>query len=222
MVLVVKHLPTKAGDKKETWVQRLGQEDPLEEAMTTHFSILAWRIPWTDEPDRVQSIGSQRVGHHWSNLACMQKLHLFLRWSSGDLRVSITYITRDITLPTKVLLVKAVVFPGDMYRCESWAIKKAKPQRIDAFELRCWTRLLSVPWTTRSSTQSIERKSVLNVHWKDWCWSWNSNILATWCKELTHLKRPWFWEKDGGQEEKGMTEDEMVRGHHRLNGHEFG
>ena len=49
-----------------------------------------------------------------------------------------------------------------------------------------------------------KRKSVLNFHWKDWCWSWNSNTLATWCKELTHLKRPWCWE-DWRQEEKGMT-----------------
>ena len=63
-------------------------------------------------------------------------------------------------------------------------------------------------------------KSVLNIRWKDWWWSWNSNTLATWCEELTHWKRPWFWEKlkVGG---KGMTEDEMVGWHHQLNGHNF-
>ena len=62
---------------------------------------------------------------------------------------------RDITLPTKVRLVKAMVFPVVMYGCESWTVKKAKHRRIDAFELRCWRRVLRVPWTARSSNQSI-------------------------------------------------------------------
>ena len=63
--------------------------------------------------------------------------------------------SREITLPTKVRLVKAMVFPVVMYGCESWTVKKAERQRIDAFELRCWRRLLRVPWTTRRSNQSI-------------------------------------------------------------------
>ena len=63
--------------------------------------------------------------------------------------------SRDITLPTKVHLVKAMVFPVVMYGCESWTVKKAERQRIDAFELRCWRRLLRVPWTARRSNQSI-------------------------------------------------------------------
>ena len=63
--------------------------------------------------------------------------------------------SRDITLPTKIHLVKAMVFLVVMYGCESWAIKKAEPRRIDAFELWCWRRLLRVPWTTRRSNQSI-------------------------------------------------------------------
>ena len=63
--------------------------------------------------------------------------------------------SRDITLPTKVHLVKAMVFPVAMYGCESWTIKKAEHQRIDAFELWCWRRLLRVPWTARRSNQSI-------------------------------------------------------------------
>ena len=75
--------------------------------------------------------------------------------------------SRDITLPTKVHLVKAMVFPVVMYGCENWTIKKAEHQRIDAFELSCWRRLLRVPWTTRRLNQSILRKSVLNIHWKD-------------------------------------------------------
>ena len=65
-----------------------------------------------------------------------------------------------------------------------------------------------------------KEKSVLNIHWKDWWWSWNSNTWATWCKELTHLKRSWYW-KDWRQEDKGPTEDEMVGWHHQLDGHEF-
>ena len=63
--------------------------------------------------------------------------------------------SRDITLPTKVRLVKTVVFPGVMYGCESWTMKKAERRRIDAFELWCWRRLLRVPWTARTSNQSI-------------------------------------------------------------------
>ena len=92
----------------------------------------------------------------------------------------------DTTFSTKVHLVKAMAFPVVMYGCESWAIKKAERQRIDAFGLWCWRRLLRVPWTAR--------RSVLGVHWKDWCWSWNSNTLTTSCKELTHWKRLWGWE----------------------------
>ena len=95
----------------------------------------------------------------------------------------------------KVHLGKAMVFPVVMYGCESWTVKKAEHWRIDAFELWCWRRLLRVLWTAWRSNQSILKESVLGVHWKDWCWSWNSNTLATWFKELTHLKRPWCWER---------------------------
>ena len=112
-----------------------------------------------------------------------------------------TLKSRDITLSTKVHMAKAMVFPVVMYGCESWTIKKAECGRIDDFELWCWRRLLRVPWTARDPTSPSYRKSVLSVHWKDWCWSWNSNILATWCEELTHWKRPWFWERlrSGGE-----------------------
>ena len=75
--------------------------------------------------------------------------------------------SRDIILPTKVHLVKAMVFPVVMYGCESWTIKKTECQRIDAFELWCWRRLLRVPWIARRSNQSILKESVLNIHWKD-------------------------------------------------------
>ena len=75
--------------------------------------------------------------------------------------------SRDIALQTKVRLVKAMVFPVVMYVCESWTVKKAECQRIDAFELWGWRRLLKVPWTTRRSNQSILKEVVLVVHWKD-------------------------------------------------------
>ena len=75
--------------------------------------------------------------------------------------------SRDITLPTKVRLVKAMVFPVVMYGCESWNEKKAECQRIDAFELWCWRRLLRVPWTARRSNQSILKEISLGVLWKE-------------------------------------------------------
>ena len=78
---------------------------------------------------------------------------------------------RDITLPTKVCLVKAFVFHVVMYGCESWTVKKAERRRINAFELWCWRRLLRVPWTARRSNQSILKEISLktDVHWKDRC-----------------------------------------------------
>ena len=76
----------------------------------------------------------------------------------------------DITLPTKVGLVKAMVFLVVMYGCESWTINKAEHQRIDAFELWCWRRLLS-PLDSKEIESVNERKWTLNIHWKDWCWS---------------------------------------------------
>ena len=80
-------------------------------------------------------------------------------------------------------------------------INRAEPWRIDASELWYWRRLLRVPWTARRSIQSILMEIFLNINWKDWCWSWNSNTLATWCTELTHWKRSWYWErlKAGGE-----------------------
>ena len=99
--------------------------------------------------------------------------------------------SRDVTLPTKVHLVKAMVFPVVMCGCESWSIKKAEPQRTDAFELWCWRRLLRVPWTARRFNQSILKEISLGVHWKDWCWSWNSSTLATSWEEFIHWKSPW-------------------------------
>ena len=88
-------------------------------------------------------------------------------------------------LPTKVHLVKAKVFPAVMCGCESWTIKKAECQSIDAFDLWCGVGEDSweSPGLQRNPTSQSWRKSVLNIHWKDWCWSWNSNTLTAWCEE---------------------------------------
>ena len=75
--------------------------------------------------------------------------------------------SRDITLPTKVHLVEAMVFPVVMCGCQNWTIKKAERRRIDAFEMWCWRRLLRVSWTARRSNQSILKEISLNVHWKE-------------------------------------------------------
>ena len=99
-------------------------------------------------------------------IAAMKLRHLLLRRKVMTNLDSILK-GRDTTLPTKVHFVKAMVFPVVMYGCESWTVKKAERQRIDAFELWCWRRLLRIPWTARRSNQSILKESVLDVHWKD-------------------------------------------------------
>ena len=111
-------------------------------------------------------------------------------WKKAMTNLDSILKSKDITLSTKIHLVKAMVFPVVMYGCESWTIKKAKRWRIDAFELWCWGRLLRVPWTARRSDQSILKEIS-----PGWCWNWNSSTLATWCEELIHWKRLWCWER---------------------------
>ena len=103
--------------------------------------------------------------------------------------------SRDITLPTKVRLVKAMVFPVVMHGCESWTIEKAECWKIDSFELWYWRRLFRVPWTARRSNQSILKDISPGCSLVGLMLKLNSNTLATWCEELTHLKRPWCWER---------------------------
>ena len=118
----------------------------------------------------------------------------------------------DITLPTKVRLVKVMVFPVVMYACESWTMKKAECLRIDAFELWCWRRLLRVSWTARRSNQSILKISP--------GYSLEGLMLKLKLQYFGHLMRrvdsleKTDAERDWGQEEKGTTEDEMAGWHH--------
>ena len=107
--------------------------------------------------------------------------------------------SRDTSLPTKVCLVKTMVFPVVMYRCESWIVKKAEHRRIDAFELWYWRRLLRVPWTERIFSKSILMETCPKYSLEGLMLK--LKLLATWCEELTHWKRPWWWEglKVGGE-----------------------
>ena len=129
--------------------------------------------------------------------------------------------SRDNALSTKVHLVKAMVFPVVMYGCESWTIKKAEHQRIDAFELWCWRRLLRVPWTTRRSNQSILKETSPGCSLEGLMLKLKLQIL--WPPDAKN----WLIGKDPDagkgwrQEEKRMAEDEMVGWHHWLDGHEF-
>ena len=97
--------------------------------------------------------------------------------------------SRDITLPTKVHLVKAIVFPVVMYGCESWTIKKAEHQKIDAFELRCWRRLLRVPWTARRSNQSILKEISPGCSLEGLMLKLKLQYFGHLVQELIHLKR---------------------------------
>ena len=123
--------------------------------MAPHSRILAWKIPWTEEPGGLQSTDGD----------CNREIkrHLCLEKKAMTKLDSILKI-RDITLPTNVHLVKAMVFLVVMHECESCTIKKAEHQRIDAFELWCWRRILRVPWTARKSNQSILKEI---IHLKD-------------------------------------------------------
>ena len=129
----------------------------------------------------------------------------------------IAYSKAETTLPTKVRLVKAMVFPVVMYGCERWIVKKAEHRRIHAFELWCWRRLLRVPWTARKSNQSILKEISPGI-------SLERMMLKLKLQYFGHL----MWRvdslektdagRDWGQEEKGTTEDEMAGWHHWLDG----
>ena len=128
--------------------------------------------------------------------------------------------SREITLPTKVRLVKAMVSPVVMYGCENWTIKKTESWRIDAFELWCWRRFLRVSWAARRSNESILKEITPE-------YSLEGLILKLKLQYFGYLK----WRtligkdpdarKDWRPEENGTTENKMFGWHHRLNGHEF-
>ena len=142
--------------------------------------------------------------------------------------------SRDIILPTKVHLVKVMVFPVVVYARESWTIKKSERQRTDAFELWCWRRPLRVPWTARQSNQPILKEispeyssegliSIDVLHWKDWfIGRTKAETPILWSPDAKNslIGKDPNAGKDWKQEKKGMTEDEMVGCHHWVDGHE--
>ena len=121
----------------------------------------------------------------------------------------------------KVHLVKAMVFPVVMYECESWTVKKAEHERIDAFELWCWRRLLRVPWTARKSNQSVLKEISPGYSLEGLMLKLKPQYFGHLMRRVDSLEKTDIG-RDWRQEEKGTTEDEMAGWHHRLNGHEFG
>ena len=121
--------------------------------------------------------------------------------------------SRDITLPTKVRLVKAVVFPVVMYGCQSWTVKKAEGQRTDAFELWCWRRLLRVPWTARISNRSILKEISPGISLEGMMLKLKLQYFGHLMRRVDPLEKTDVG-RDWGQEEKGTTEDEMAGWHH--------
>ena len=122
--------------------------------------------------------------------------------------------SRDITLPTKVHLVKAMIFPVVMYGCESWTIKKAERQRIDAFELWYWRRLLRVPWTARRSNQSILKEISPGISLEGMMLKLKLQYFGHLMRRVDSLEKTLMLGGIGGKEEKGTTEDEMAGWHH--------
>ena len=129
---------------------------------------------------------------------------------------------RDITLPTKVYLIKAMVFLVVMYGCESWMVKKAERRRIDAFELWCWRRLMRVPWTARRSNQSILKGISPGCSLEGVMLKLKLQYFGHLVQKVDSLEKDRKAGKDSGQEEKWTTEDEMAGWHHRLDGHGSG
>ena len=129
--------------------------------------------------------------------------------------------SRAIILPMKVHIVKAVVFPVVMYGCERWTMKKAESQRIDAFELWCWRRLLRDLWTARRSNQSILKEISPEYSLEGLMLELKLQYFGHLMWRTDSLEKTLVLVKIGRQEEKGTTEDEMIRWHYWLNGHEF-
>ena len=131
--------------------------------------------------------------------------------------------SRDVTLPTEVHLVKAMVFPVVMYGCESWTVKKAECRKIDAFELWCWRRLLRFPWTARRSNQSIlkEISPGCSLEGLMLMLKLKLQYFGHLMQRANSLEKTLMLGGIGDRKRRGTTEDEMAGWHHRLDGHEF-
>ena len=129
--------------------------------------------------------------------------------------------SRDINLPTKVRLVKAMAFPVIKYGCENWTVKKAEHRRIHAFGLWCWRRLLRVPWTARRSNQSILKEISPGCCLKGMMLKPKLQYFGYLVQRVDSLEKTLMLGGIEGKEEKGTTEDEMTGWHHQLDGCKF-
>ena len=129
--------------------------------------------------------------------------------------------SRDTTLPTKIHIITAMIFPVVMYGCESWTIKKAEHQRTDASELWYWRRLSKVPWTARRSNQSILKEISPEYSLEGLMLKLKLQSFGHLMRRTDSLEKTLILGKIEGRRRRGMTEDEMVGWHHQLNGHEF-
>ena len=129
--------------------------------------------------------------------------------------------SRDITLPTRVHLVQAMVFPVVMYGCESWTVKEAEHLRIDAFELWCWRRPLRIPWTARRSNQSILKEISPGCSLEGLMLKLRLQYFGHLMQRADSCEKTLMLGKIEGRRRRGQ-QDEMVGWHHQLNGHEFG
>ena len=193
--------------------------------------------PWTAAYQAPPSIGFSRQeywsGVLWANLSLLS-LPLFSGGSKitadgdcsheikGHLLLGKNVMTnldsilksRDITLTTKVHLVKAMVFSVVMYGCQSWTVMKAECRRIDAFELWCWRRLLRVPWTARRSNRSIMKEISPGCSLEGMMLKLKLQYFGHLMRRFDSLEKTLMLGGIGGQEEKGTTEDEMAGWHH--------
>ena len=188
---------------------------------------MAWSpiTSWEIDGETVETVadfifmGSKiTAGGHWNH----EIKRRFTPWkkSCESLNLDIILKRRHITMPTKVHLVKAMVFPVVSMGCQSWTTKKAERRRINVFELWCWRRLLRVPWTVRWSNQPILKEISPECSLEGLMLKLKFQYLATWCENWLIWKdldagKDWRWE------EKGTTEDEMVGWHHWLEGHKL-
>ena len=148
------------------------------------------------------------------------KLRHFLLGRKVMTNLDSIFKSRDITLPTKLRLVKVMIFPVIMYGCESWTVKKAKCRRIDAFEVWCWRILLRVPWTARRSNQSVLKEISPGCSLEGMMLKLKLQYFGHLMWRIDSLEKLCCWE-GLGQKEKGTTEDEMFGWHRWLGGHEL-
>ena len=127
--------------------------------------------------------------------------------------------SRDITLPTKVRLIKAMVFPVVMYGCESWTVRKAEHRRTDAFELWCWRRLLRVPWTAKRSNRSILKEISPGCSLERLMLKLKLQYFGHLMLRVNPLEKTLMLGGIGGKRRRGQ-ENEMAGWHHQLDGHE--